>query len=172
MAEEADTRKGKSPFEVTDDSLERDEGADGVLETHDILYMVENDYPRSDATASGSIYWTQARLRKELNLWDQLNARIRSFFFLNCSSAVIEHIKHIQRARDILLRLEGMYHRMTPMKRVSIEVSMRNLKSTDGSSITEHINTLQSMQQEVLAAEKIISSEDMAITLLSHLPKS
>ena len=38
--------------------------------------------------------------------------------------------------------------------------------------MTEHINTLQSMQQEVLAAEKIIISLDMAITLLSHLTKS
>ncbi|MCO5560564.1 hypothetical protein L7F22_014179 [Adiantum nelumboides] len=145
---------------------------ESVLETHDILYMVAAEYPRPDATSLRSILWSPARLQKEQNLWDQLNARIRSFLFLNCSPAVIEHIKHMQGAREILLRLEGMYHRMTPMKRVSIEVSMRNLKPANGSSITEHINTLQSMQQEVLAAGKIISSEDMAITLLSHLPKS
>ncbi|MCO5592337.1 hypothetical protein L7F22_046338 [Adiantum nelumboides] len=61
---------------------------------------------------------------------------------------------------------------MTPMKKVSIEVSMRNLKPTDGSSITKHINTLQSTQQEVLAGGKIIDSADMALTPLSHLPKS
>ena len=35
-----------------------------VLETHDILYMVETDNPRPDAT-SASIYWSDARLRKE-----------------------------------------------------------------------------------------------------------
>ena len=56
------------------------------------------------------------------------------------------------------------------MKRVSLEVQMRMLDPSKSPSMREHINKIQGLQQEVLSMGKEISSEDMAITLLSHLP--
>ncbi len=59
---------------------------------------------------------------------------------------------------------------MTPMKRVSIEVQMRTLKPSQSASMHDHVNKLQAMRQEIGAAGKKISSEDMAIILMCQLP--
>ena len=73
-------------------------------------------------------------------------------------------------ARAIWTNLASLFARVSPMKRVSLEVQMRTLDPSKSPSMWEHINKLQSLQQEVLSMGKEISSEDMAITLLSHLP--
>lgn len=48
---------------------------------------------------------------------------------------------------------------------------MRTLEPSKSVSMRDHISKLQDLHQEVLEAGKQISSEDMAITLLSQLPK-
>ena len=51
------------------------------------------------------------------------------------------------------------------MKRVAIEVQMWTLNPAKSASMQDHLNKLQRMQQDVLAAAgagKVISSEDMA----------
>ena len=55
------------------------------------------------------------------------------------------------------------------MKRVSLELQLRQLDPKTSSSMQEHINTTHALEQEILQAGKAISSEDMAITLLSDL---
>ena len=73
-------------------------------------------------------------------------------------------------AKAILVHLASLYERQSPMKRVSLEVQMTMLDASKSPSIREHINKLRSLQQEVLSMGKKISSEEMAITLLSQLP--
>ena len=63
-----------------------------------------------------------------------------------------------------------MYNRMTPMKQTSLKVFMRQLESSKCASMKEFIDKVQIMHQEIMHAEKKISSKDMAILLLSKLP--
>ena len=94
------------------------------------------------------------------------NAKIHSFIILNVTPAILSHIKHMTDAKVIWTHLASLYERVSPMKRVSLEVQMRMLDPSKSSSMWEHINKLQGLQQEVLSMGKKISSEDMAITLL------
>ena len=125
---------------------------ESVLETHDLLPMVSTPFPRPKVSEeelspySGSLCLMKSATRKEANQWDRLNARIRSFIFLNCTPSVIEHIKNMTGAREIWLRLGSLYNRMTPMKRVGIEVQMRTLKPSQSALLQDHINKLQAMQ--------------------------
>ena len=122
----------------------------------------------SAATLNGG--YSKARDDEEGALWNRINARIRSFIILNVTSAILGHIKHMTDAKAIWTHLASLYARVSPMKRVSLEVQMRMLDPSKSPSMREHINKLQELQQEVLSMGKEISSEDMAITLLSHLP--
>ena len=106
----------------------------------------------------------------EAALWERVNGRIRSFIILNVTPTVLEHIKHMTNALAIWTHLASLVARVSPMKWVSLEVQMRTLDPSKSPTMREHINKLQSLQQEVLSMGKQISSEDMAITLLSHLP--
>jgi len=113
----------------------------------------------------------KADIDAKVHMWDRLNAHVRSFIFLNSSPQVIGHIKQMTIARKIWLHLDQLYKRMMPMKRAPMEVQMRSLNPAKSASMKDHISKLQSMHQEVLQGGKIISPEDMAITLLSHLPQ-
>ena len=79
---------------------------------------------------------------KEGSQWDRLNARIRSFIFLNCTPSVVGHIKSMTEARKIWLRLGELFNRMTSMKRIAIEAQVRTLNPAKSSSVREHINKL------------------------------
>ena len=70
----------------------------------------------------------------------------------------------------IWTHLASLYERVSPMKCVSLEVQMQMLDPSKSSSMRDHINKLHGLQQEVLSMGKKISLEDMAITLLSHMP--
>ena len=128
-----------------------------VLESYELAFFSMTDVPKPAEEDEGA-------------LWDRINARIRSFIILNVTPAILSHIKHMTDAKAIWTHLASLYERVSPMKRVSLEVQMRMLDPSKSSSMQEHINKLQGLQQEVLSMGKKISSEDMAITLLSHLP--
>ena len=127
-----------------------------VLDSYELTEFIKQDIPKPDDP-------------EEAALWERVNGRIRSFIILNVTPTVLEHIKHFTSARAIWTHLASLFARVSPMKRVSLEVQMRTLDPSKSSSMREHINKLQSLQQEVLSMGKQISSEDMAITLLSHL---
>ena len=127
-----------------------------VLDSYELTEFIKQDIPRPDDP-------------EEAALWERVNGRICSFIILNVTPTVLEHIKHFTSARAIWTHLASLFARVSPMKRVSLEVQMRTLDPSKSSSMREHINKLQSLQQEVLSMGKQISSEDMAITLLSHL---
>ena len=55
------------------------------------------------------------------------------------------------------------------MKRAGLEVTMRQLDPNKCASMKEYIDKLQIMHQKIMHAGKQISSEDMAILLLSKL---
>ena len=104
---------------------------ESMLETHDLLLMVSQECPRpvvKPGDGSSASSFLLPTTSKEANQWDTLNARIRSFIFMSCTPAVLEHIKNMTGAREIWLRLGALYNRMIPMKRVSLEVQMRTLK--------------------------------------------
>lgn len=144
---------------------------EAVLKTYDLALLVLTEFGRPDDSIRFGLSMKElAQNKKSAGQWDRLNARIRSFIFLNCTPKVIGHIKHMTVARKIWIHLDQMYNRMTPMKRAALEVQMRTLDSGKSASMRDHIDKLQALQQEILQAGKVISSEDMAIVLLCHLP--
>ena len=58
----------------------------------------------------------------EASLWERVNGRIRSFIILNVTLTVLEHIKHFTSAWAIWTHLASLFARVSPMKRVSLEV--------------------------------------------------
>lgn len=128
-----------------------------VLDSYELSEFLKQDVPKPEDPQQAA-------------LWERVNARIRSFIILNVTPSVLGHIKHMTNAKAIWTHLASLFARVSPMKRVSLEVQMRTLDPSKSPSMREHINKLQSLQQEVLSMGKEISSEDMAITLLSHLP--
>ena len=138
---------------------------EAVLESYDMAAMVLEDIPRPLSVMDLGKDDGDSSAYK----WDRLNARIRSFIILNCTTSVLAHIRHLTSARQIWLFLNQMYNRMTPMKRAGLEVNMRQLDPSKCTSMKDYIDKLQIMQQEIMHAGKNISSEDMAILLLSKL---
>ena len=67
---------------------------EAVLETYDLAVMVLQNVECPMATNS-----EDSDYEKQAYQWDGLNARIRSFIVLNCTSAVLSHIRHMQGAR-------------------------------------------------------------------------
>ena len=126
-----------------------------ILESYELAFFIMTDVPKPAEEDAGA-------------LWDRINARIRSFIILNVTPTILSHIKHMRDAKAIWTHLASLYERVSPMKRVSLEVQMRMLDPSKSSSMREHINKLQGLQQEVLSMGKKISSEDMAITLMSR----
>ena len=141
---------------------------EAVLETYDLAIMVLQNVERPMASNTEE----DTDYAKQAYQWDRLNACVQSFIVLNCTPAVLSHIRHMQGARQIWLHLEQMYNRMTPMKRAALEISMRQLDPAKCSSIKDYIDRLQMMNQEIMHAGKTLSSVDMAIVLLSKLPSS
>ena len=135
---------------------------ESILQTYDMLEAVTKDIDIPSSSNDPDV----VRVRE---LVTRLNARIRSFIFLSCSSLVIAHIKHLTEARQIWLHLEQLYDRKTPMKRASLEIQMRSLDPAKSKTLRDHINKLQALQQKIQQARKLISSEDMAIVLLQQI---
>ena len=73
---------------------------EAVLETYDLVVMVDTEFPR--LVESGVMFseGRRAKIRKAARQWDRLNARIRSFIFLNCTTKVIGHIAYERGQED------------------------------------------------------------------------
>ena len=70
----------------------------------------------------------------------------------------------------VLLKQSNFGTRRVQIESMSIRMTQR--VSTVGFLFLKHINTLQWLQQEVLATKKTIKSKDMMITLSPHLPRT
>ena len=56
------------------------------------------------------------------------------------------------------------------MKRVALVIQMQNLDAAKFGSIKKYMDKLQSMHHDIMQARNTISSKDMVILLMSHLP--
>ena len=116
-----------------------------ILKSYELAFFILTDVPKPAEEDEGA-------------LWDRINARIRSFIILNVTPAILGHIKHMTDAKAIWTNLASLYERVSPMKGVSLAVQMWMLDPSKSSSMWEHINKLQGLQQEMLSMGKKISS--------------
>ena len=80
-----------------------------VLDSYELTEFIKQDIPKPEDP-------------DEAALWERVNGRIRSFIILNVTLTVLEHIKHFTSARAIWTHLASLFARVSPMKRVSLEV--------------------------------------------------
>lgn len=117
---------------------------ESVLESYDLADFVIIGVPRPEAE-EGELLSTRKDREAQTQIWDRVNARVRLFIFLNCTPQVINHVKHMTLARGIWEHLASLYHRVSPMKRISLEVQMRVMNPAKSSTMREHINKLQAL---------------------------
>ena len=79
---------------------------------------------------------------------------VKSIIFLNCILMVINHVKHMIVAHGIWQHLAFLYDRVTPMKRVALELQQHQLDPMTSSLMRKHINKMQALEHKILHASK------------------
>lgn len=95
-----------------------------MLESYELSEFLKQDVPKPEDPHQAA-------------LWERVNARIRSFIILNATPSVLGHIKHMTNAKAIWTHLASLFARVSPMKRVSLEVQMRTLDPSKSPSMRD-----------------------------------
>lgn len=135
-----------------------------ILDTFDLWDFVSSPIERPIVDTTDGTSMDRAAL------WDRLNSRARSFLFMSLSDSVLVHVHRLKTAADVWQKLLSLYQHKTFAHKISLEKKLRMLSLDDSSSMKEHITKMDDMRGELASLGRVISSEDMAMILLTQLP--
>ena len=140
------------------------------VKTYALVLMVQKDVPKPYPKV-----WTSSFQKEEVEKEIQITPLDSMYAFGHLSSCIVLPEKldtsSICRWQGVVSFIKSKCIIRWPlMKRVSLEVWMQNLDPKNYILMSDHINNLEALPQEALQAGRIVSYEDVTITLMSHLP--
>ena len=104
--------------------------------------------------------------------WSELDGRVLSGIRLCLADDVLFNIVSEKTAVGLWAKIEKLYMIKSLTNRILLKRQLYSLRMKEGTSITDHLNTFNTLLVQLESIEVKFESEDKSITLLCSLPES
>ena len=104
--------------------------------------------------------------------WSDLDERALSGIRLCLVDDVLFNIVSEKTAAGLWTKLEKLYMKKSLTNRILLKRQLYSLRMKEGTMITDHLNTFNTLLVQLESIEVKFESEDKAVTLLCSLPES
>jgi hypothetical protein len=104
--------------------------------------------------------------------WEEINVRALSAIRLCLVYDVLFNIVMEKTTIGLWMKLESLYMNKSLMNRIFLKIQLYSLRMKEGTKITDHLNTFNTLLVQLISMGVKFESEDKAITLLFSLPDS
>ncbi|GAA0145953.1 hypothetical protein LIER_06020 [Lithospermum erythrorhizon] len=104
--------------------------------------------------------------------WSELDRRCLGYIRDYIDIGVIHHVENTTTAFGCWTKLQGLYERKTSGHKVSLVRQLGKLRYVDGTSLTEHLNQLEHIFNQLTAMGVDFNDEVQALWILGSLPDS
>jgi len=104
--------------------------------------------------------------------WKKLDQKAKSTIRLCVLDLVLLNISGEVTAKALWDTLGNLYQSNSLVNKLFLRKKLYNLRMKDGDSVTEHLNTFNTVVSQLLSIHIKISDEDKCISLLCSLPNS
>lgn len=104
--------------------------------------------------------------------WKKLDRKTIGTIRQWVDDTVFHHVSNETSANSLWKKLEDLYERKTAGNKAFLIRKLVNLKFKEGDSISEHLNEIQSIVNQLAAMKMVLDDELQALLLLSSLPDS
>ncbi|GAA0155424.1 hypothetical protein LIER_38084 [Lithospermum erythrorhizon] len=104
--------------------------------------------------------------------WNELDRRCLGYIRDHIDTGVIHHVENETTATACWTKLQGLYERKTTVHKVGLIRQLSRLRFEDGQLITEHLNNLEHLFNQLTTMGVNFTDEVQALWLLGTLPES
>lgn len=104
--------------------------------------------------------------------WEDLDLRAASAIRLNLANNVLANVHGLTTAKELWEKLEELYKAKGASNRVYLKERFHTLKMEEGTSVSDHLGTLNGIVAELESIGTKIDEEDQALRLIWSLPRS
>eukprot|EP00253_Pinus_taeda_P009679 PITA_09679 len=104
--------------------------------------------------------------------WSDLDERALSSIPLCLADDVLFNVVSEKTATSLWTKFEKMYMSKSLTNRIILKRNLYNLRMKEGTMITDHLNTFNTLMVQLESIEVKFESEDKAVTLLCSFPRS
>ncbi|KAD3069146.1 hypothetical protein E3N88_37026 [Mikania micrantha] len=105
-------------------------------------------------------------------LWDAKDKKAKGIITLSLTRNIAFNIMSETTARGMMVALSNMYEKPSAANKVFLMRELFTMRMREGSSVTEHINNLNSILSRLSSVGMKFDDETKAVLLLSSLPDS
>ena len=131
--------------------------------------------PRTQPTGTSSTS-TQATSTPPTGMskedWEKLDRRARSTIRLCLTDLVLLNVSRESTANELWNKLGNLYQSKSLENKQFLRKKLYHFRMEDGDSVTEHLNSFNTMVSQLVSINIMIGEEDKCITLLCYLPDS
>jgi hypothetical protein len=102
--------------------------------------------------------------------WKNLDQKTKSTIRLCLSDSVLLNVSEEATTKDLWEKLGKLYQSKSMVNKLFLRNNLYNLRMRDGDSVTEHLNTFNTVVSQLVYVEIKIPDEDKCISLLCSLP--
>ncbi|KAF7802225.1 cytochrome p450 [Senna tora] len=104
--------------------------------------------------------------------WEELDLRAASTIRLSLAKNVLANVQGISTAKELWKKLEGLYQAKGISNWLMLKEQFHTLCMDEGTKISDHLSTLNSIVSELEAIAVKIDDEDKTLRLIWSLPSS
>ncbi|WJX48823.1 hypothetical protein P8452_35337 [Trifolium repens] len=104
--------------------------------------------------------------------WTLLHRQVCGYIRQWVDDNVLNHVSSVTHARSLWIKLEELYARKTGNNKLFLFKQLMSLKYSDGSPMTDHLNTFQGILNQLSEMKLTFDDEIQGLWLLGTLPNS
>jgi len=104
--------------------------------------------------------------------WKKLDRKAKSTIRLCVLDSVLFNVSGEAMVKALWDKLGTLYQSKSLVNKLFLQKMLYNLRIKDGDSVTEHLNTFNTVVSQLVSVDIKISNEDKCISLLCSLPDS
>jgi hypothetical protein len=104
--------------------------------------------------------------------WEKLDRRARSTIRLFLADLVLLNVSGESTTKELWDKLGNLYQLKSLVNKMFLRKKLYHLRMEDGDSVTEHLNSFNTLVSQLVSVNITIAEEDKCITLLCSFPDS
>jgi hypothetical protein len=104
--------------------------------------------------------------------WEKLDRRARSTIQLCLEDSVLLNVSGEYIAKELWDKFGNLYQSKSLVKKLFLRKKLYHLRMEDGESMTDHLNSFNTLVSQLVSINITIEEEDKCITLLCSFPDS
>jgi hypothetical protein len=104
--------------------------------------------------------------------WEKLDRRERNIIRLCLADSVLLNVSGESTSKELWDTLGNLYQSKSLVNKLFLRKKLYHLRMEDGDSVTEHLNSFNTLVSQLVSVNITIAEEDKCITFLCSLPDS